>query len=448
MKKALVTGARGQTGSYLCEFLINTNKYKVDGLVRRSGNLKLDNLKSLLKNKEYKCFNILYGDFTDPYFVADVVKRGQYDEIYHAGAVSHVGYSFEHPSLNMEVNCTPIISFLENIKNFSPHTKFLLMSTSECWGNNYTMARSNINNLEGRYDGKLIKIQDETVPFKPCSPYGVSKAAASYMVDIYHKSYGIWASYQLCHNHESPRRGSDFLTKKVVEYIGRLYRGETKNKLELGNLSAVRDFSYAGDIVEGIYKAMQQDKPATYVFCSGEGHSIQEFVELAFKLAGYNWREHVIVSEKLFRPNEVNFLQGSYLKAKEELGWRPKIKFEQLVNMMVSSEISSNHSIPLTIIKKQNFPMGVTQKGDIVNVNDKGQIVHYNGYTYINPPPKQEAVNKLKEILETHVNGGTINLETPPNFLPPSDHNFTLSRKDLQEVARACSAYQTQGDYD
>lgn len=334
-KRALVTGVRGQTGSYICDYLLRKG-YNVDGLVRRSGNLKLDNLKNALT---YQNFNIIYGDITDGYLVGNIIKSGQYDEVYHAAAVSHVGYSFAHPSLNAEVNYIAVISFLENIKNHSPHTRFLLMSTSECWGNNYKMARSNIGDLDGRYDGGLIKIQDETVPFSPRSPYGVSKAAASYIVDIYRKAYGLWACAPICHNHESPRRGSDFLTKKVVEYIGRLYKGETKDKLELGNLSAVRDWSFAGDIVRGLHLCMQQDYPTDYVFCSGKGHSVEEFVELAFKLAGYNWKDHVVISEKLYRACEVDFLQGSYLKAKRELGWEPTIKFPELVKMMVECEI-------------------------------------------------------------------------------------------------------------
>ena len=328
MKTSLVFGCNGQDGSYLSELLLKKN-YKVIGVKRRSSTNTLGRLDSIIENEN---FSVLEGDIVDPSSVNCLIKESQPDEIYNLSAQSHVHTSFSQPLYTFQVNALGVIHILEAVRNYSPKSKVLTASTSELWGSNYNVSQ----------DGK-IKYQDESTQFSPNSPYAVAKLAAHELIRIYRDAYSLFTCAAISFNHESPRRGEEFVTRKITQWVGRFVQsGRDKNfpLLRLGNIDAVRDWSHAKDMVRGMWMMLQQDIPKEYVLCSGKGYSVREFLDLAFSFIDIlDWSPYVVIDPQFYRPCEVEFLQGRYNLAKQELGWEPQISFEELVQEMVSYDI-------------------------------------------------------------------------------------------------------------
>lgn len=347
-KVAIITGVNGQDGSYLAELLLE-KQYSVIGLVRRSSVNTHERINHVI-NKEG--FMLLEADITDPSSVNAIVNRYKPDEIYNLAAQSHVKTSFDQPNFTFQVNTMGVLNILEAVRHFSPHTRFYQASTSEMFGSNFTFD-SYLNSFYEK-DGKLCadtkqnKYQDENTNFSPNSPYAVAKVAAHNLVDLYRRSYGLHASCGILFNHESERRGENFVTRKITKYIGKLAHhrrsikglaGESYPVLGLGNLDAVRDWGHAQDYVEAMYLMLQQPKADDYVICTGKGHSVRDFLDAAFKSIGItDWSKYVEIDPQFYRPCEVEFLQGRCNKAKKALGWEPKITFEQLVQRMVQHD--------------------------------------------------------------------------------------------------------------
>jgi len=346
-KIAIITGVNGQDGSYLAEFLLE-KQYSVIGLVRRSSVNTHERIDHIIDKPG---FMLLEADISDPSSVNAIVNRYKPDEIYNLAAQSHVKTSFDQPSFTFQVNTLGVLNILEAVRHFSPHTRFYQASTSEMFGSNYSVpgmvysmtdvAGHNVNNLDDKY-------QDEKTAFSPNSPYAVSKVAAHNLVDLYRRSYDLHASSGILFNHESERRGENFVTRKITKYIGALGRhkrslrglsGEAFPTLKLGNLDAVRDWGHAKDYVEAMFLILQQTKPDDYVICTGKGHSVRDFLDAAFNVIGIkDWSKYVEIDPQFYRPCEVEFLRGNCDKAKNKLGWGPKITFEQLVERMVKHD--------------------------------------------------------------------------------------------------------------
>jgi GDPmannose 4,6-dehydratase len=324
MKVALVTGVTGQDGSYLAEYLIEKN-YTVVGLHRRSSNLNLTKIKSILNHPNFKLEEF---DLTDPSGCSRVISQYKPDEFYNLAAQSHVGTSFSQPTTTFEINAVGVVNILESIRNYCSTTKFYQASTSEMFGRNYTVR-----------DGE--KYQDENTPMLPQSPYGVAKLASYHMVEIYRKAYDIFACSGILFNHESPRRGENFVTRKITKYIGRLKRNEVSEPLQLGNLDAHRDWGHAKDYIRAMHLMLQKSVPEDYVIATGTTHSVYEFLNEAFKYAGLNYENHVVVNHDLYRPAEVDYLRGDSTKARNVLNWVPSISFENLISDMVDYDINN-----------------------------------------------------------------------------------------------------------
>lgn len=335
MKKALITGITGQDGYYLTKLLLEKG-YEVHGIVRRNSQNSLGNLEHL-SNEETEQINIHWGDITDNLFMDNVVKAVQPDEVYHLAAQSFVGFSFENPRFTYDVNISGTLNVANAVKEYAPSSKLYFAATSELYG-------------------KVQEIpQKETTPFYPRSPYGVSKLAGFWTIKNYRESYDLFMSNGILFNHESPMRGPEFVTRKITMAVAKIYNG-LQDFVELGNLSAKRDWGYAGDYVYGMWKILQHDKPDDFVLATNETHTVREFVENAFKVVGIDieWEGEgvneigkdantgkvlVKVNPEFFRPAEVDILIGDYSKAKKELGWEPKVKFEELVKMMVEKDL-------------------------------------------------------------------------------------------------------------
>ncbi len=325
-KTALITGILGQDGPYLAKFLLKKG-YKVYGMVRRYSNPNFDNLDYLqITNKvEY-----VDGDMTDESSLNQLIRTLRPDEVYNLAAQSFVGDSWIMAKLTTEVNALGVLYLLNAIKLFSPTTKFYQASTSEMFGLQHS----------GGY-------QDEKTPFHPRSPYGISKVYAYWMTVNFRESYGLFACNGILFNHESPIRGLQFVTRKITDGVAKIKYGLTK-ELRLGNLEARRDWGFAGDYVEAMYLMLNQDKPDDYVVGTGENHSVKEFVDLAFKIAGIsNWRKYVISDPQFKRPAEVPVLRAKIDKVKTKLGWKPKVSFEKLVAMMVSADLKRYEKLKL-----------------------------------------------------------------------------------------------------
>lgn len=334
MKKALITGITGQDGSYLAEFLLEKG-YEVHGLLRRSSVENTERIEHLIR--EPKKVTLHYGDLTDAGSLSRLLYKIEPDEVYNLAAQSHVKISFEMPEFTANVNAIGTLSLLESIREVNPKIKFYQASSSELFG-------------------KVREIpQNENTPFYPRSPYAVSKLYAYWITVNYRESYKMFACNGILFNHESPRRGRDFVTRKITTGIADILTGKT-DCLYLGNLDAKRDWGYAGDYVEAIWLILQQDEPDDYVIATGETHTVREFCELAFKKVGINlvWqgegldetgvdkdtgRVLVRVSSEFFRPAEVDLLLGDPAKAKAKLGWKPRVSFEELVSLMVESDL-------------------------------------------------------------------------------------------------------------
>lgn len=329
MKKALITGITGQDGSYLSEFLLK-KQYEVHGIVRRSSLINTHRIDHI-----YDRINLHYGDLTDFTNIVKVIQQVQPDEIYNLGAQSHVKVSFELPEYTGQTDALGTLRILEAVRllRMENKTKIYQASSSEMFG-------------------KVQEIpQNESTPFYPRSPYGVSKVYGYWIVKNYRESYGLHASSGILFNHESPRRGETFVTKKIILGLARISTGQ-QNILRLGNLNAKRDWGHAKDFVEAMWLMLQKDEPDDYVIATGEQHSVREFVEVAAPYFGINieWQHteqgtevgidkntglvRVIVDPKYFRPAEVESLLGDYTKAKNKLGWEPKITFKELVEDM------------------------------------------------------------------------------------------------------------------
>lgn len=322
MKTALITGINGQDAAYLAKFLLSKN-YTVFGLHTRRSSNTYENLKYLeVKDK----INYLYGDLTDISSLKLAIDVCKPDEIYNLAAMSFVGASWDLPIHTSNVNSLGVLNILECIRSSNKNIKFYQAGTSEMFG-------SNIN--DNQY-------QDENTPFHPRSPYGVSKVFSHYMVQNYRESYGIFACNGILFNHESPIRGKEFVTRKITDSIGKIVN-KKQDKIELGNLSAERDWGFAGDYVKAMWLMLQHDKPDDYVISTGQTNSIEHFLELAFEYAGLgSWNNYVSQNPKYFRPAEVNKLKGDYSKAKRVLGWEPETTLFDLIKIMVDADIKRN----------------------------------------------------------------------------------------------------------
>ena len=328
-KVAIITGATGQDGSYLSELLLSKG-YTVIGLRRRSSSEKgLERIQHLLNNNNFK---LVEADITDSGCVNNLIRDYMPTEVYNLAAQSHVGTSFKQPLYTTQVNIEGPLNFLEAIRLLSPTTKFYQASTSEMFGKNYDM-----------FGG--TKYQQETTPFVPQSPYAVAKLAAHEMVRIYRDSYDLFACCGILFNHESERRGENFVTRKITKWIGEFVasgQDEDFPALRLGNLDAHRDWGHAQDYVEAMYMMLQQDEPEDYVIATSETHSVREFLTEAFNEIGItHFEPYVVIDPEFYRPCEVDWLLGHTGKARQQLGWRPKVSFPELVQRMVRSDIDA-----------------------------------------------------------------------------------------------------------
>lgn len=323
----LVTGCTGNMGSYLTEALL-AHGDKVIGLVRRSSNPNYSRISSIIGHKN---FSIVTGDICDANCMTNLISRYKFDLIHNTAAQSHVAESFIQPSYTWEATGQSVLYMLEAIRNFSPHTRFITNSSSEMFGKNFS------EDANGKY-------QDEKTELDSRSPYAIAKIAAHKAVGLYRDSYGLWAAGMITFNMESPRRTNTFVTKKITEYVAELCyaikNNKTIEKLKLGNIYSYRDWSYVPEVVDAYIKLGKLDKPIDLVVCSGETHSVEDFLVEAFSLVGLDWNNHVKIDESLKRPQEVDFLNGRYAKAKEILGWEPKVKFKELVKIMVDADLN------------------------------------------------------------------------------------------------------------
>jgi GDPmannose 4,6-dehydratase len=326
MKTALVTGITGQDGSYLADLLLEKN-YRVVGLHRRSSTNNMERIRHLVNNSN---FILEEFDLTDPSGCVNVVQKYKPEELYNLGAQSHVGTSFKQPTTTFEIDAVGVINLLEAIRHHSPSTKFYQAGTSEMFGRNY----------ETNIDGE--KYQNENTKMLPQSPYGVAKLAAYHMVQIYRSAYNLYCCCGILFNHESPRRGENFVTRKITRYIGKVINKQTSDKLELGNLDSHRDWGHAKDYVKGMWLMLQQNTPDDFILAMGHTHSVKEFLISAFNLVNLNYKDYVNINEDLFRPAEVDYLRGDPSKARSVLGWAPQYSFEALVQDMILSDCKNN----------------------------------------------------------------------------------------------------------
>jgi GDPmannose 4,6-dehydratase len=314
MPTALITGITGQDGSYLAEFLLSKG-YDVVGVVRRTSHDSYERIGPLLSR-----LTILPADLLDQHSLTVVIRDVQPDEVYNLAAQSFVPTSWTQPVLTGEFTALGVTRILEAVRLVRPEAKFYQASSSEMFG-------------------KAVETpQRESTPFYPRSPYGVAKAYGHWITVNYRESYGTFAVSGILFNHESPRRGLEFVTRKVSDGVARIKLGLT-DRLGLGNLDARRDWGYAGDYVEAMWLMLQQDQPDDYVIGSGQTRSVRDLVELAFGHVGLNWREHVDVDPRFLRPAEVEVLQADATKARTQLGWEPRVTFEELVSMMVDADL-------------------------------------------------------------------------------------------------------------
>jgi GDPmannose 4,6-dehydratase len=320
-KSALITGITGQDGGHLAELLHNKG-YEVHGIIRGQHNPR-----RRAAEQEFPFVNLIEADLTDQSSLVRAVEESKPDEVYNLGAISHVGYSFHNPQLTCDVTAKGALNILEAIRMTGGEKtiRFYQASTSEMFGG-----------LDYNRPGKGY---DEEAVFHPRSPYGVAKLYAHWITKNYRESYDIHASCGILFNHEGPRRGIEFVTRKISNAVARIHLGK-QDHIELGNLDPKRDWGYAGDYVEGMWRMLQQDKPGDYVLATGETHSIGEFLELAFKEVGIeDWKPYVKQNPKFMRPAEVDILLGNPTKAEKELGWKRKVDFPGLVSMMVQHDL-------------------------------------------------------------------------------------------------------------
>ena len=314
MKTALITGITGQDGSYLADFLVQKN-YKVYGLIRRSSSENLWRVHHLHDKIE-----LIFGDLLDDHSLISAIQQCEPDEVYNLAAQSFVPTSWTQPVLTGEFTGLGVTRVLEAIRLVNSDIRFYQASSSEMFG-------------------KVLEIpQKEDTPFYPRSPYGVAKAFGHFLTVNYRESYGMHASSGILFNHESPRRGLEFVTRKISYGAARIKLG-LQDKLHLGNLDARRDWGFAGDYVQAMWLMLQQDEPDDYIVATGETHSVEEFVQRAFTRAGLDWKDHVVIDQAFIRPAEVDLLVGDPSKAEKHLGWKPQLTFAGLVDCMVDADL-------------------------------------------------------------------------------------------------------------
>ncbi len=313
-KSALITGVTGQDGSYLAEWLLE-NGYRVFGLVRRTSSPNVDRIRHLLDK-----ITLIPGDLLDDNSLAKALEQSQADEVYNLAAQSFVATSWNQPVFTAEATGVGVTRLLEAIRTVNPKIRMFQASSSE------------------QYGAARESPQNESTPFHPRSPYAVAKVYAHHITVNYRESYGLFACCGISFNHESPRRGLEFVTRKITHAAARIKLGVQK-ELMLGNLRAVRDWGFAGDYVRGMWRMLQQPQAEEFVFATGECHSVEELVASAFAHAGLDWKEHVKTEPALLRPADVDHLRGDAAKAREKLGWQAVTPFEQLVKMMVDEDV-------------------------------------------------------------------------------------------------------------
>lgn len=331
--KALITGITGQDGSYLAELLIEKG-YEVHGTIRRSSSINTNRIDNLIsKTIDTSDLSLHYSDLLDSASLSNLVSQIQPDEIYNLGAQSHVAVSFQNPLYTTQTSTIGPLALLESIKNSKKDIKFYQASSSEMYG------------------GKEKVSLNEESPLMPRSPYASSKVFAHEINKIYRESYNIFGVNGILFNHESPRRGETFVTRKISKAIGRIHHG-LQEKLTLGNLKASRDWGFAGDYVKAIWMMMQHEKPDDWVVATGETYTVENFLIEGFNIVGLNWKDYVVSSEKYFRPNEVDYLLGDPTKIKNQLGWSPEVGFKELVKMMVENDLNEAEK-ELTLVKNK-----------------------------------------------------------------------------------------------
>lgn len=344
MKKAIITGITGQDGSYLAEFLLDKG-YEVHGIIRRSSSQNTQRIDHLSTGKfaEEEKFVLHFGDLSDSNNLNKLIYHIEPDEIYNLGAQSHVKISFDVPEFTSDVNALGTLRLLDSIKEVNPNIRFYQASSSELFG-------------------KVKETpQSENTPFNPRSPYAVAKLYAYWITVNYRDAYELFATNGILFNHESPRRGKTFVTRKITTGISNIIKGR-QDKIILGNIDAKRDWGFAGDYVEAMWLMLQQDSPDDYVVATGETHTVREFCELAFEHVGIDlvWdgegenekgfdsatgKELISISSKFFRPTEVDLLLGDATKTQQKLNWKPKVSFKELIHMMVDSDLNNYNNL-------------------------------------------------------------------------------------------------------
>ena len=320
MPKALITGITGQDGSYLAEQLLEKG-YEVHGLIRRSSSFNTERIDQLYRDphEEQVKLKLHHGDLTESSRLVRLIYEIQPDEVYHLGAQSHVRVSFDVPEYTSDVTGMGTVRLLEAIRDAGVTPRFYQASSSEMYGS-------------------TPPPQSEDTPFHPRSPYAVAKVAAYWITVNYRESYGMFACNGILFNHESPRRGETFVTRKITRALARIQAG-LQDKLYLGNLDARRDWGYAPDYTDAMWRMLQADEPDDYVIATGESHSVREFLDVAAAHLGINWEDVVEIDPRYYRPAEVDALCGDYSKAREKLGWEPTVTFEELVKIMVDADV-------------------------------------------------------------------------------------------------------------
>jgi len=312
-RKAFITGITGQDGSYLAEILLEKG-YDVYGMIRRSSSFNTARIDHIFGDIE-----LVFGDLTDASVLNQLMRTIRPDEVYNLGAQSHVRVSFDVPEYTADADAMGTLRLLDAIREEGVECRFYQASSSEMFGQAAEIP------------------QRETTPFHPRSPYGVAKVFSYWITRNYREAYGMYAVNGILFNHESPRRGPTFVTRKITRAVGAILRGE-QSELRMGNLDARRDWGFARDYMDGAWMMLQGDEPDDYVLATGETHSVEDFLEEAFAYAGLDWHDYVTIDPRYFRPSEVDILIGDYSKAKEQLGWEPTVRFQELVRMMVDAD--------------------------------------------------------------------------------------------------------------
>lgn len=346
-KLAIVFGVTGQDGSYLSEYLLENN-YEVIGVKRRTSTNNMVNIAHLESNSD---FHVEEGDVADYVSVSGVIRKYHPDEVYNLAAQSHVGTSFKQPLYTWDVTAKGVLNILEAIKEEDTDIRFYQASTSEMFGTNYEVSRQGPpSDMNGAVANQrlLDAYQDENTQFNPQSPYAIAKVAAHNAVGLYRRAYNLFGCCGILFNHESPRRGEHFVTRKISLYVANLFHAMKKgiviDKLALGNLNAYRDWGHAQDYVKAMHAMLQQDVANDYVIATGKANSVRDFCRIAFDYIGCDYRQHIVSDPQYMRPAEVPYLRGESSKAQTKLNWNPEFSFDKLVHDMVDADISMMES--------------------------------------------------------------------------------------------------------